>query len=90
MIIIAAAFLILFIVWVVRRTLRRIRRAAAARAVARGARAPWIQDAPPAEEPAPDGRIPAARPEEDEPAGPRLWGDPPGDERRAAGGGGRH
>jgi hypothetical protein len=89
MIILAAAFLILFIVWIVRRTLQRIRKAAAARAATRGAPTAEVQDAPQAETTAPDGRIPA-RPAQDEPAGPRLWGDPPGDERRAAGGGGRH
>ena len=88
MIIIAAAFLILFVVWLVRRTLRRIRRAAAARAQARGA-VVKAQEAPTAGPRTPDVRIAPAQPEETEPQGPRMWGDLPGDERRAAGGGGR-
>jgi hypothetical protein len=93
MIIIAAAFVILFVVWVVRRTARRIRRAARARSETRtGALAetqagPWVGSAQSAPEvhvvpPAPQ-EVPA------EPPGPRLWGDDPAPGRRAVGGRGR-
>jgi ABC-type nickel/cobalt efflux system permease component RcnA len=89
MIIIAAAFLVLFIVWVVRSTLRRMRKAAAARAQTRGVAAAEAQAESPARPAAPDGGIPAAQTEEAEPPGHRMWGDLPGDEHRAAKGGGR-
>ena len=58
------------------------------RAQARGA-VVKAQEAPTAGPRTPDVRIAPAQPEETEPQGPRMWGDLPGDERRAAGGGGR-
>ncbi|HZL63991.1 MAG TPA: hypothetical protein VFD50_03465 [Thermoleophilia bacterium] len=95
MIIIAAAFLIMFVVWLVRRVVRRVRRAAAmcaqARAQARGAVSAAPDGAPPAEPRAPESRLTPAPADDaaDEPQAPRMWGDAPGDERRFAGGRGR-
>ena len=91
MIIIAAAFLIMFVVWLVRRVIRRVRRAAEpraqARAKARGTVPAAADDAPPADLQAPEARLTPAGPDAAaEPQGPRVWGDAPVDERRFGGG----
>jgi hypothetical protein len=92
MIILAAAFLILSLVWIGRRAARRIRRALKARSH-NGGTTPSETTGPPREpseqpsRPAPDDGVDLSTPEEPaaEPQGPRLWGDPPGAERAAAG-----
>ncbi len=95
MIILAAAFLILSLVWSGRRGARGIRRALRAHAHG-GGTTPSETTGPPREpveqperpgRPAPDDRFdPSAREEPAaEPQGPRLWGDPPSAEREAAG-----
>jgi hypothetical protein len=88
MIIIAAAFLILLVVLLVRRTGRRIRRAAGVRTQARAGAAAATGDARPAEVSAPDVSLAPPAPEQTHAAqqGPRMWGDTSGDERKAGGG----